>query len=85
MVAFGGTALPGDDEASWVGPGAEYWEEQFRFSDVTQARRSVMAAIRESFEETGILPAGEDEQDVGAPSTLSSWRGVKRVAEQDKI
>ena len=87
VVAFpGGTALPGDDEAaSWVGPGAEYWEEQFHFSDVTQARRSVMAAVRESFEETGILLAGEDEQDVVERSStpeLMAWR--EAVAEQDK-
>lgn len=87
VVAFpGGTALPGDDEAaSWAGPGAEYWEEQFHFSDVTQARRSVMAAVRESFEETGILLAGEDDQDVVERSStpeLMAWR--EAVASQDK-
>ena len=87
VVAFpGGTALPGDDEsASWVGPGAEYWQEQFHFSDIAQARRSVMAAVRESFEETGILLAGEDEQDVVERSStpeLMAWR--EAVAEQDK-
>lgn len=87
VVAFpGGTALPGDEEsASWVGPGAEYWEEQFHFSDIAQARRSVMAAVRESFEETGILLAGEDDQDVVERSStpeLMAWR--EAVAEQDK-
>ena len=87
VVAFpGGTALPGDDEsASWVGPGADYWQEQFHFSDIAQARRSVMAAVRESFEETGILLAGEDEQDVVERSStpeLMAWR--EAVAEQDK-
>ncbi|QXW97936.1 NUDIX hydrolase [Rothia mucilaginosa] len=87
VVAFpGGTALPGDDEsASWVGPGADYWEEQFHFSDIAQARRSVMAAVRESFEETGILLAGEDEQDVVERSStpeLMAWR--EAVAAQDK-
>lgn len=87
VVAFpGGTALPGDDEsASWVGPDAEYWEEQFHFSDIAQARRSVMAAVRECFEETGILLAGEDEQDVVERSStpeFMSWR--EAVAEQDK-
>ncbi|WP_314658756.1 NUDIX hydrolase [uncultured Rothia sp.] len=87
VVAFpGGTALPGDEEsASWVGPGAEYWQDQFHFSDVAQARRSVMAAVRESFEETGILLAGEDEQDVVERSStpeLMAWR--EAVAEQDK-
>ena len=87
VVAFpGGTALPGDDEsASWAGPGADYWQEQFHFSDIAQARRSVMAAVRESFEETGILLAGEDEQDVVERSStpeLMAWR--EAVAEQDK-
>lgn len=87
VVAFpGGTALPGDDEsASWVGPGADYWQEQFHFSDIAQARRSVIAAVRESFEETGILLAGEDEQDVVERSStpeLMAWR--EAVAAQDK-
>ncbi len=87
VVAFpGGTALPGDDEsASWVGPGADYWQEQFHFSDIAQARRSVMAAVRESFEETGILLAGEDEQDVVERSStpeFMAWR--EAVAAQDK-
>lgn len=87
VVAFpGGTALPGDDDsASWVGPGADYWQEQFHFSDIAQARRSVMAAVRESFEETGILLAGEDEQDVVERSStpeLMAWR--EAVAAQDK-
>lgn len=87
VVAFpGGTALPGDDEsASWVGPGADYWQDQFHFSDVAQARRSVMAAVRESFEETGILLAGEDDQDVVEHSStpeFMAWR--EAVAAQDK-
>ena len=87
VVAFpGGTALPGDDEsASWVGPGADYWQDQFHFSDIAQARRSVMAAVRESFEETGILLAGEDEQDVVEHSStpeFMAWR--EAVAAQDK-
>ena len=87
VVAFpGGTALPGDDEsASWVGPGADYWQDQFHFSDIAQARRSVMATVRECFEETGILLAGEDEQDVVERSStpeFMAWR--EAVAEQDK-
>lgn len=87
VVAFpGGTALPGDDEAaSWVGPGADYWQDQFHFSDIAQARRSVMATVRECFEETGILLAGEDDQDVVERSStpeLMSWR--EAVAAQDK-
>lgn len=87
VVAFpGGTALPGDDDsASWVGPGADYWQEQFHFSDIAQARRSVMAAVRESFEETGILLAGEDDQDVVERSStpeFMAWR--EAVAAQDK-
>ena len=44
-----------------------------------------MAAVRESFEETGILLAGEDEQDVVERSStpeLMTWR--EAVADQDK-
>ena len=39
-------------------PGAEYWQKQFHYSDVTKARRCIMGPpCRESFEETGILLA----------------------------
>ena len=44
-----------------------------------------MAAVRECFEETGILLAGEDEQDVVERSStpeFMAWR--EAVAEQDK-
>lgn len=41
-------ALPGDDRSAalwWIG--ADCWQDQFHFSDIAQARRSVMAAVRE--------------------------------------
>lgn len=85
-VKLGRTAADGrENMVAIMGPGDDYWQDQFHFSDIAQARRSVMATVRECFEETGILLAGEDEQDVVERSStpeFMAWR--EAVAEQDK-
>ena len=58
---------------------------QVQIQNVTCARRTVIAAIRESFEETGLLLAGEDGQNVaesGAGEEQMSQR--EAIADQDK-
>ena len=87
VVAFpGGTVTPGDDDATpWYGPTPDEWSAKFKFKNVTCARRTVIAAIRESFEETGLLLAGEDGQNVaesGAGEEQMSQR--EAIADQDK-
>ncbi|MGH3495101.1 MAG: NUDIX hydrolase, partial [Sciscionella sp.] len=74
-MAFAGgmSVFPGggvderDSEASiaWAGPGPAWWAEQFDCSQ-TLASALVCAAVRETFEESGVLLAGEDERSVVA-------------------
>ncbi len=69
--AGGMTVFPGggvdrsDSEASvrWTGRDVEWWAQRF---DVTQARAQalVLAAVRETFEECGVLLAGQDPESV---------------------
>lgn len=72
-MAFAGgmTVFPGggvdqrDAEASiaWVGPSADEWARRFDCSPRV-ARALVCAAVRETFEESGVLLAGTDEAGV---------------------
>lgn len=52
----------------WVGPEAGYFAERFNCSPET-AHALVVAAARETFEETGVLLAGRDEDSVVADTT----------------
>lgn len=57
----GGSTQDGDElPLRWVGPAPEEWAERLRCS-VEVARGLVVAAVRETFEESGILLAGPDE------------------------
>jgi 8-oxo-dGTP pyrophosphatase MutT (NUDIX family) len=63
MTAYiGGGVDPrdGDIEIAWVGPGPERWAEAFGCAERT-ARELVCAAVRETFEEAGVLLAGPAE------------------------
>ncbi len=56
----GGGVDPRDDEQAlpWAGPDVGWWGEALGCPPA-QARRLVCAAVREPFEETGVLLAGE--------------------------
>jgi 8-oxo-dGTP pyrophosphatase MutT (NUDIX family) len=57
----GGSTQPGDDEPiGWVGPSTDDWAARLRCTPEV-ARGLVVAAVRETFEESGILLAGPDE------------------------
>ncbi len=65
--AAGMTVFPGggvdpldaDDAIPWAGPGAAWWAERLRL-DAAVARGQVVAAVRELYEETGVLLAGPE-------------------------
>jgi 8-oxo-dGTP pyrophosphatase MutT (NUDIX family) len=62
MYVFPGGGLAASDverEVPWAGPDAEEWGRRFRCAPEL-ARGLVVAAVRETFEETGILLAGPD-------------------------
>ncbi|MBT2515218.1 NUDIX hydrolase [Arthrobacter sp. ISL-30] len=87
VVAFpGGSLQTSDDDAvGWLGPSPQHWAEWMGMSDVGLARRHIVGAIRELFEETGVLLAGRDlSSTVEATSTVEWMKIREAVAEQEK-
>lgn len=70
MYVFPGGGVQADDgdAIEWVGPPASDWAERFGCDEAT-AGRLVVAAVRETFEETGVLLAGPDADSVLADTT----------------
>jgi 8-oxo-dGTP pyrophosphatase MutT (NUDIX family) len=90
---LGAIAFPGgtiDDEADyepvpWYGPSAAKWAQLMGLEDHQHARALVVAAIRELFEESGILLAGQDESSLVEGGDSEEWmRARLAVAEQEK-
>jgi 8-oxo-dGTP pyrophosphatase MutT (NUDIX family) len=87
VVAFPGGSLEAsdDDPVGWLGPSPQQWAEHMGTDDVGLARRHVVGAIRELFEETGVLLAGPDATStVESNSTVDWMRAREAVAAQEK-
>lgn len=87
VLAFPGGSLEtsDDDAVGWLGPPPTYWAERMGTADVGLARRHVVGAIRELFEETGILLAGPDLSTTVENTSSAEWmRAREAVADQDK-
>jgi 8-oxo-dGTP pyrophosphatase MutT (NUDIX family) len=61
-----------DEEAAWAGPDAEQWGRVLN-APPGLARALVCAAVRETFEESGVLLAGESASSVVADTTSADW------------
>ncbi|HEX6872278.1 MAG TPA: NUDIX hydrolase [Micromonosporaceae bacterium] len=75
MYAFpGGSVDPRDAEAEvgWVGPAPAWWAAAFDLP-AAQAQAVVCAAVREVFEECGVLLAGPDESTVVGDVSDQGW------------
>nr|WP_157596603.1 NUDIX hydrolase [Saccharomonospora saliphila] len=84
MTVFpGGGVDPRDADASvgWVGPPPDEWARRFTCSE-PQARALVCAAVRETFEESGVLLAGTDTATV---SDTSAYADARRALEAREI
>ncbi len=70
----GGSVDPRDtDQAvAWAGPPPAYWSRAFGASEAV-ARGLVCAAVRETFEESGVLLAGPGPDSVVADTTGEEW------------
>jgi 8-oxo-dGTP pyrophosphatase MutT (NUDIX family) len=80
MYAFpGGRVDPRDSDASigWAGPPAEDWAERFR-CDVSEARALLCAAVRETFEEAGVLLAGPTPDEIVTDTTDDEWEADRQ-------
>jgi 8-oxo-dGTP pyrophosphatase MutT (NUDIX family) len=87
VLAFPGGSLDtaDDDPVGWLGPSPQHWAEQMGTNDVGLARRHVLGAIRELFEETGLLLAGPDMAGTVEGTSTPEWmRARVAVAEQEK-
>ncbi|MDJ0319197.1 NUDIX hydrolase [Pseudarthrobacter sp. PS3-L1] len=87
VLAFPGGSLESDDDASvgWLGPSPRQWAEHLGTADVGLARRHVAGAIRELFEETGVLLAGPDLSTTVEATTAAEWMKAREaVATQEK-
>lgn len=76
----GGGVDPRDFDAAvaWAGPPPEAWAERLACDEET-ARALVCAAVRETFEESGVLLAGTSTTSVVADTTGADWE-ADRVA-----
>jgi 8-oxo-dGTP pyrophosphatase MutT (NUDIX family) len=76
----GGSVDPRDEEVSigWVGPEPAYWAEVLTASEAL-ARALVCAAVRETFEESGVLLAGPDGDSVVADTGTDEWESDRRA------
>jgi 8-oxo-dGTP pyrophosphatase MutT (NUDIX family) len=76
----GGSVDPADASAhiGWAGPPAAQWAEWFG-ADEPLARALVCAAVRETFEECGVLLAGPSEDELLADVSSDEWE-AERVA-----
>ncbi|MGN6721116.1 MAG: NUDIX hydrolase [Marmoricola sp.] len=62
----------------WAGPSVEQWAAQLD-TDAATARALVCAAVRETFEESGVLLAGPSADEVVSDTTAADWE-ADRVA-----
>jgi 8-oxo-dGTP pyrophosphatase MutT (NUDIX family) len=67
-----------DHTVAWAGPSPAEWAERLGVDEAT-ARALVCAAVRETFEESGVLLAGESADSVVADTTGADWE-ADRVA-----
>ncbi|GAB3278201.1 NUDIX domain-containing protein [Sinomonas notoginsengisoli] len=86
VVAFPGGSVENADQDSfdWFGPSVGQWAELLGTDDYALARVHVVAAIRELFEETGVLLAGSDESVVVEGTSTADWvRAREALADQE--
>ncbi|QCU77337.1 NUDIX hydrolase [Citricoccus sp. SGAir0253] len=85
-VAFPGGSLEtfDEDECAWFGPTPAQWARVLGLDDHRLARRHVAGAIRELFEETGILLAGTDEHSVVENPGGGEWMEARQALDEQQ-
>lgn len=86
-LAFPGGSLEDFDEepCTWYGPTPAQWARVLGVNDHRLARRHLMGAIRELFEETGILLAGRDAFSVAEDPGGAEWGEVRQALDRQEI
>ncbi len=73
-----------DHTVAWAGPPATEWATRLATSE-EMARALVCAAVRETFEESGVLLAGTSSGDVVADTTGESWEADRLALEAKEL
>jgi 8-oxo-dGTP pyrophosphatase MutT (NUDIX family) len=73
-----------DREVAWSGPEPTVWADRLQTSE-EMARALVCAAVRETFEESGILLAGASADEVVADTTGHDWERDRRALEAKEL
>jgi 8-oxo-dGTP pyrophosphatase MutT (NUDIX family) len=73
-----------DTSVSWAGPPPAHWATSLATSE-EMARALVCAAVRETFEESGVLLAGTSAGDVVADTTGDAWERDRRALEAKEL
>ncbi len=67
-----------DEEVAWAGPAVDHWGRVFD-APAELARALVCAAVRETFEESGVLLAGPSAGTVAADTTGEDWEADRQA------
>ena len=73
-----------DHATAWAGPGPTEWAARLGTDEAT-ARALVCAAVRETFEESGVLLAGESADTVVADTTADEWEHDRAALEAREL
>ena len=73
-----------DHEIAWVGPSPSVWAERLG-TDEALARALVCAAVRETFEESGVLFAGTTDDSIIEDTTGDDWEQDRRALEAREL
>ena len=73
-----------DHEIAWTGPAPQQWAAQLGTDEAT-ARALVCAAVRETFEQSGVLLAGESAETVVADTTGEDWETDRAALEAREL
>lgn len=73
-----------DAAVAWAGPTPARWAEQLGVEE-SLAQALVCAAVRETFEESGVLLAGPDESAVVADTTTPDWEDDRAALEAREL
>jgi len=73
-----------DPTPAWSGPSPAQWAARLGV-DETLARELVSAAVRETFEESGVLLAGPSPQSVVADVSSDDWEADRRALESREL
>ncbi|MGC5342896.1 NUDIX hydrolase [Streptomyces sp. DT24] len=77
----GGGVDPRDDDhhVRWAGPDLESWARRLGVGTVAEAQAIVCAAVRETYEEAGVLLAGPSSDTVVSDTTGADWEADREA------